>query len=385
MNDLQVIRETLEAPPPSARATLQARNRLVTAIEDPQSARPRLWMRSSLRWSLSGAVALAGIAAVGVATIRPQPTPTPAPVPGQVERTAPEAGATPDATKAPKQLSAQDILLAAAHQAATDETGRYWHVRRVFVAGPYKVGTASNRYDVIGRTVEDHWVARDADDSSWNAFRSLGFGPRTDADQRAWRDAGSPRSWVLRTDSASGSRTLSTKAGKTEWSSNPSNSYLEDIGGLDFDEVQNLPTDPEKLRDLIVARIAADEPGLPSHSWGARIRLFGTTAELLLNVPAPPQVRAAAFEVLADIPGVRTTGRATDAEGREGLGIELSHTSAGVVQSHQLVLDPRTHLILAHNVGNYLSGKGKPRVLKEYKEVIRATEWTDELPRRSNS
>src|SRR5687768_8320215 len=97
MNDVELIRETLGAPPPSTRATAQARNRLTSAIAAQQQP------RRARRWVLSGAGALAGVVALVLAGTLPGGPPEPAP---QVP--------------ALSALSARDILLAAADRAATE-------------------------------------------------------------------------------------------------------------------------------------------------------------------------------------------------------------------------------------------------------------------------
>ena len=363
MDDLRMIRETLTAEPPSARATVQARNRLTAAIATPRPARGR-WSR---RLALGGAATLAGAVAlallVGSPAHRTTPTPTPT-------------------ARNPVDLSARGILLAAATQAASEgETGRYWHVQTVGVFGPYQVGTAPHRYDIVDRTVEERWIARDPAQASWNGRRDLGFSPRDDADRQAWREAGSPKYWDQAADTTTGTIRRSMTPGKGELIRLDSSTYLEDLGGFDRDQVDRLPSDPAKLRALFVARIAAREGGFPAGSDGSYSVLYGAMCQLLLDVPAPPAVRAAAFTVLAGIPGMRSTGTTKDDEGRTGIGIELAHTYTGLKDTRQLIVDPTTHLILASNYVAYLTGKGKTRPIKEGHAVILKAEWTDEQPK----
>src|SRR5215216_1664727 len=304
MDDLQIIRDVLAAPPPSARATVQARHQLATAIAAPQSVPSRHPRLRSLRWSLGGAAAFAGIATAVLAatTITPGQPPH----------------ATPGITvQSPTELSAHDILLAAANRAARAESGRYWHVQRVTVTGPVKVGSPPNEYDLVGRWVTDNWIAREPNGTSWIGRRELGFRPRSAADQQAWRQAGSPKQWDILTDSVAGLRRLTMEPGQAELiPDNAATTYLLDLGGFNLAQVQQLPTDPAQLRALFVARIAAEADGFGANTWGSNIRLFGSMSQLLLDVPAPPKVRAAAFTVLAEIPGMRSTGEVKDPDGR---------------------------------------------------------------------
>jgi hypothetical protein len=363
MDDLRLIRETLEGPPPSAQATFQARSQLTTAIARWQST-PQRRVRG-LRWSLSGAAVLAGIATV-VAV---------GGIPGQQEP-------TPPAARQPAVLSAQDLLLAAAEGASTASTGTYWRVQRVGRAGPYQVGAESNRYDVLGRSVTENWIARKPGEASWVGYRDLGFRPRGESDRQAWRKAGSPKYWDVEADTTEGSRRLTTAPGRADLRrDDAAANYLQDLGGFDFAEVQQLPTDPATLRALIVKRIAADPEGFLPGTWGSNARLFGTLNQLLLDVPAPPRLRAAAFRVLADIPGVRGTGEVKDAEGRTGVGVELTRTSGGVAESHRLILDRTTHVIMARDyVARWTDKPKEARPVKEQHVVILRAEWTDRKP-----
>lgn len=100
----------------------------------------------------------------------------------------------------------------------------------------------------------------------------------------------------------------------------------------------------------------------------------------LLDVPAPPEVRAAAFTVLAEIPGVRSMGKVKDADGRLGLRIELTHTSGDVVEHHQLILDSASHQILSSRYSATVIGQQGTRPIKEQKTVSVQAAWTDQKP-----
>jgi len=343
----ELIREILGAPPPAPRATTAARNRLTSAIAAAAPA------RRSRRWVLAAAGAAAAATAVALLPTKPGTAP-PAP---------------------PQPLSARDVLLAAAHQAATaTETGRYWHVQKIGVTGPLRVGTAPDQYDIVDRTVDEQWIARDPAEASWAGRRELGSRPRTDADREAWRRAGSPAQWVLPGDTAAGSTRRSTTAGRAELLPLDPSSYLLDLGGFDRAQVAALPTDPDLLRELFTRRISTsrEAPG-PD---GLSSRLLGAMTQLLVDVPAPPAVRAAAFTVLAGIPGMRSTGEVRDAEGRAGIGVELARTFSEGTETRRLVVDPATHLLLATDY----SAMSGARSIKENHQVILAAAWTDAKP-----
>lgn len=377
MDEMTVIRDVLDAPPPAASITFRARNRLTDAIEASRDATDPMTRSSTgrtsttghrRRWwgsvpSLVGGVALAGVLAVVL--IVTQVTGGGGP--------APEADAP-----APAQLSAHDLLLAAAGRAesAPATTGRYWHVRTVGVTGPYPVGTEPNRYDLVGRTVVENWTARDPAGKSWEGHRELGYRPRSEADQRAWAAAGSPDHWDIAVDTTEGVRRLSTTPGEPRLAQN--DDPVRYLGGFDVAGLAALPGNPAQLRTLLVERIAAD-PGYAAGTPESDVVLFGQLSQLLLDAPAPPQVRAAAFTVLADVPHVRSIGEARDAEGRPGVGIQLDRTAGTVTQRHTIVIDPTTFLVLGHEYVATAEGKAD-RPIKQGKSVVLTAEWTDREP-----
>ena len=95
----------------------------------------------------------------------------------------------------------------------------------------------------VSRLRAVHTVAN-PNDKSWEGLRVLGFRPRSEADQQAWRKAGSPTQWNITTDSVAGSQRLTMEPGKGELHPiNAATSYLPDLGGFDLAQVQQLPTD----------------------------------------------------------------------------------------------------------------------------------------------
>jgi hypothetical protein len=388
MDDLDVIRQTLNAPPPSAAATAKASSRLAAAIDAAESERAAAGLRRSLRtfrsprprrsprslrWTFAGAAAVAGlVAAVLVAAL----------VSSGLPRSTPGTAVTATSSA---HVSARAILLAAADQVARNETatsGRYWHIRRIVGTGPYRVGTAPNQYDIIGRRLDELWMARSSRDKSWEGRRELGFAPRTRADERAWRKAGSPTEWTV--DSDPDPTSWRTAPGKgTLHPVDASDGYLLGLGGLTFAQVQQLPTDPAKLRAFLVARIAAndDKVARGASAGESYVQLVDSLSGLLLDVPAPADLRAAAFRVLAEIPGMHSMGVVTDSEGRSGVGIELTQRSGGGWWHSELVLDPATNLILASRMSAGAVGDDQSRPAKEAATVILEVGWTDERPR----
>jgi hypothetical protein len=133
-------------------------------------------------------------------------------------------------------------------------------------------------------------------------------------------------------------------------------------------DVSKLPTDVSTLR----SEIAQGTTGIPAidHPTGlgfctsAACQMFSRTSDLLQGpeLGSTPALRAALFQVLASIPGIRLLGTVTDHDGQSGLGFELvapaSSTSAtcnGTKETvpptsqpttFEIVVDPTTTTVL---------------------------------------
>ncbi|MGV9851139.1 hypothetical protein ACWDWU_20575 [Streptomyces sp. NPDC003442] len=69
----------------------------------------------------------------------------------------------------------------------------------------------------------------------------------------------------------------------------------------------------------------------------------------LIGLPVRPAVRAAAYRVIADLPGIRSLGEVTDPLGRAGAGFALPATARpdyGTARS-ELIVDPATGALLS--------------------------------------
>ncbi|EME96767.1 hypothetical protein J7W19_20970 [Streptomyces mobaraensis NBRC 13819 = DSM 40847] len=115
-----------------------------------------------------------------------------------------------------------------------------------------------------------------------------------------------------------------------------------------WDDLDKLPTDREALR----AKLTAKVPGMGDPSPEG---LFNGIEELLARSPASPRLRAALYDLLPDILGVRTVGAVRDAGGRTGMAFDLT----GDDRRSRLVIDPRTHRVL--ETVTFLVGDADPR------------------------
>jgi hypothetical protein len=106
-------------------------------------------------------------------------------------------------------------------------------------------------------------------------------------------------------------------------------------GGLHFLDLSGLPTDPQELLAVIEER---EIVGGPEGDW----ETFVIVGDLLRETYAPPALRAALYEVAANLPGVEYVGVVQDDLGRRGVAVASTH--GGV--RHELIFDPETARLL---------------------------------------
>lgn len=104
---------------------------------------------------------------------------------------------------------------------------------------------------------------------------------------------------------------------------------------LTWDQFVALPADPVYLRALLDEKVA----DLPYPTY----YVVKEAAELLAQSPAPPALRKALWQVIADVPGVISQGRVRDSLGREGYGLVFDVPARSKVQ---YIVDPEKGTIL---------------------------------------
>jgi hypothetical protein len=118
--------------------------------------------------------------------------------------------------------------------------------------------------------------------------------------------------------------------------------------GFRFPDTSKLPTDPKALRHAVESnRIAVSGFNLIEPS-AKRLSAKAAAAELL-NIlqegnPMTPQLRAAIFNALAELPGVEVDTGATDMLGRQGYAIRSTDGNGG---GTEFIFDPDTADALA--------------------------------------
>jgi hypothetical protein len=215
------------------------------------------------------------------------------------------------------QSAAQRFLLdAAATAAATPErSGTYWYVGNVFT-GPGPGGRWTNLM----------WIARNGR-KSW-----LWLGTKKHGHLHTFPPWSRP-GWSL----LAGPIGAQLPYAMLMRGHNPLQSFeaAARIGRVSFRQLQSLPTSPAALKARITALTRNNK--VPES-----VAVFGSLINLVTGLPAPPQVRAAAFRALATLPIVTAV---VAVHGRPALRINTSMFLGPRYTT--LVVDPATSAVRA--------------------------------------
>jgi hypothetical protein len=316
--DLERVRELLpEQPPPSRGSQAKARARLLRL-----AGRRR---RPMVRF------AAVGIAAAAVLALLLGPLYLTGVLDRRDDPQAIDPAVSP--SSAASDTAARNVLLGAARQVDAlqpEPVGAYWHVRSL-ISVPRSVGSDPEE----SRLIEENWTARD-----------------------------SGQSW-------SGSCGLDGKPTPCRLGEAGVGFALGERSNVDYAAVEALPDDVEGLRQYLLKHRPA-EAG-ESDQW-----LFSSASALLADLPASPQVRAAAFRLLAGLPGVVSQGTVQDSQGRSGTAIALLDNGSGVDSTLQLVVDPGSGKLLSRRLNAVSSTDGKP--VKRATITYLSVGWTNQKP-----
>ncbi|GIE61259.1 hypothetical protein Aoc01nite_66610 [Actinoplanes octamycinicus] len=274
------------------------------------------------------AAAVAGVAVVAID--RDGPVPAPAP------------GATGTSTT----LSASQILLAAAASSAKDVpgAGRYL-LFRTENGSVLTVRAGSATFRMTARSSADSWLSRSGQEPSRMFFQELGLTPLTPADDAAWRAAGSPAQVMVGKPLPTGQlghETAVDVAGQGRQSTTWDDRSVYAFGNTNVSvrDLEKLPTDPAALRTALLKYFDGGGGDMPSDrdQW-----LLAVASSLFTGIPVSGPVRAAAFRLIATLPGVRSLGVVADQRGRQGQGFAFTQGAAatGTIE-RRFVIDLRT-------------------------------------------
>jgi hypothetical protein len=242
-----------------------------------------------------------------------------------------------------------ELLGVAKAAEASAAEGTYWQVTTR--AENLDVAGEPGRYFAVRSTETQEWSVgvRPGTRSLMVTGLDAETEPRTAADEERWRAAGSPRQVVSPARTDGGVRTaftIGTGRPTVMRTDNDNKIYALGPDSVSYQDLRQLPTDRAQLRRQFERLYERD--GGAEHS-GDRTAWMLRQAANLITMPVKPGTRAAAYRLLADLPGIRVQGSATDPLGREGIGIALpdkAETPLGSVEQ-RLVVDPSTGALLA--------------------------------------
>jgi hypothetical protein len=219
---------------------------------------------------------------------------------------------TPDPKKEPV-LSGQQVMLAAATAAESKpaSSGTYWHTKLVLSMGKQT-------------TVTETWIRRDG------------------------------RTWISAVPG------MVSRTGREP---------LLDSTNLDYTHIQQLPTDPDRLKAALLKSST-----LPTARDQRQLTTMNLLQAVLAEAPAPPKVRAAAYRALAALPNIANLGRTAG-----GYRLKISYmnsTGKGVDGTETIVVDPETTQLRVEGWAGFGDG-GLP-----IGSAQRTSGWVDRLPGR---
>jgi hypothetical protein len=367
MNELNMIRALLDEAPPSAEVMAEGRRRVAASAAEPgrraalrgvagpvtqptTGLRPargvgfrhrsaRGFRHRTARRVAVGATAAGAAAALAFVMLVPHGAPAARPSHGQAGELA--------------GLPARGFLLTMAVKAAAaggQSTGRWYcqqmeSGQRMLVGAddttlqaPWDQGPAASlagyRYAIFGKyTVQSCFEppTKGAPDGTVEgATQQLGAQPASPADTAAWRRAGSPTSWIAWYD-----RTVRITMA-------PGRRYLAGPRPLTANSGRDiaLPTNPAQLKAFYL-----DHQAL-FHNGGTPNEIVSEDATGTMESGGPsttPAVRAAAFRVLASLPGIRMKPNVQDPAGQSGTAVILGQTGPTLTL---LIVDPATSAAL---------------------------------------
>jgi hypothetical protein len=313
MNEIELLRELRAGlPVASAESRAAARAGLIARIEHSQApVRFRttpLWRRPRLRLAAAGVALAALLIALPIGIFGGSGKVQPAV--GQVLRKA----AAVAAAQEPVAPGPGQYLFTRSQDAYLRSTG-YNPRCETHPCDREHPWEATEEWSVLVPSEREVWISFG---SRRGRVRQVSGKPRfVSADQRA--------GWV-----AAGSPSL-PRAGEIEDSASS--------GGGRLIDASKLPTDPATLRHLIEAREIPGVSGPPGEA-----ETFTLIGDMLRESYLPSAVRAAIYQLTAELPGVELLGEVKDPVGRTGTGIAYTDRKRGT--RHELIFDPETSALL---------------------------------------
>ena len=204
------------------------------------------------------------------------------------------------------------------------------------------------------RSGVEQWLAMTPNGESVALFQDLGAAPISAEDQAAWKADGSPTEWTqLPPKDVPDAKPVVIKSAPEPRFSGPArpmppggipnDDYFVAGSRVSLAELGALPTDPGGLKAWLLDKMetgGAEEP--------TDYNLFWNGKGIIFDLPVTPQVRAAAYRMLADVKGVTSLGMVTDQRGRTGMAVAYARKGDGGNWGQaRLIIDPQTGQALA--------------------------------------
>lgn len=198
------------------------------------------------------------------------------------------------------------------------------------------LGPEGNALPALVPTTKEVWTAADGKTRVRETLGRIEFLSATD--QRRWEEAGSPPPFAYDPSEHAVQRDDAGQLVKDY----DSRSWRGRHAFSNVPKLAKLPTEPDALRLTIERRPPG---GAPSPAGSRR---GGVTAERLMEILTEPitspELRAAAFDALAEMPGIGLERGVADAAGRRGDALTWPQDRGF---GRKLIFDPRTSKILA--------------------------------------
>ncbi|MES4901754.1 MULTISPECIES: CU044_5270 family protein [unclassified Streptomyces] len=337
-----------ELDPERLAGSARARHDLITILSSAPEApgasrsarpvRPFTW-----RWALPVA-ATAAVAGVLVATL-PQGG-------SDSDGSRATAGPTTDGPRHTPENGRLALRLVANRLESKADEGTYWQMttRSGWIG---VVAESGSTFAVVSsETQQWSFGVRPGTRSLWISGIDEAIEPRTERDTARWRAAGSPKDLTLAdTGSRSGGKLgLRMELGAEKRPTVTRINLGDRIAALGarnvtYADLRKLPGDSAKLKEVLEGLYEED----PGSEISGRTEWMWRQAANLINLPVRSEVRAAAYRVIADLPGIRSLGEVTDPLGRKGVGFALPATDRpdyGTARS-ELIVDPATGALLS--------------------------------------
>jgi hypothetical protein len=413
MDELQLVREYFtQQPGPAPEVVAAAKSRLTEPPRRLPLPSRRFAVRAGLPLTVIGTAA-----AVAAAVAFPAHPPAARPPAARPPAAQPPAlGGLPAFSLPPGALgpgpadataSGREILLTAAQKvsgASGQRTGRYW-VTPAVVGNFVRVGPAGDPYEVLEKIETQYWAAQNPHDGSPSIWQPLEVQLASPADRAAWRRDGSPTVWRDAGEATSfaspqgatnGSFLDPLSAGPGEPSSLSAGyglpPFLVGTRALTLSQLQKLPADPVRLKQLLMAAYQAAGSGERPDAY------LLEAIPPILEMPVTPAVRSGLYRLLAGLSGVQSLGVIRDVTGQLGDGVSVTgqYTKCGLTipdghfsfqwdfssctVQQILVISPVTGLPLAEELRYVKLPPGSrwspPGGLFSY-EVFRDSYWTN--------